>query len=168
MLVRCSNPDCTIEFADSLSACPVCQAPPEQAAASAAYEARRQDVVAAENGRVLLVSLFVLTIAVNLILFGMLRSKGIDSTSNVTLFRLIIEIGMMFDIFKGGETIRIFWVFSAGLGLLVAIPLVLVRPGCQCPAMYFSRSTQSTSCESRQRCPRSCNCRTAGTETESR
>ena len=60
MLVRCSNPDCTIEFADSLSACPVCQAPPEQAAASAAYEARRQDVVAAENGRVLLVSLFVL------------------------------------------------------------------------------------------------------------
>lgn len=124
MLVRCSNPDCTIEFADSLSACPVCQAPPEQAAASAAYEARRQDVVAAENGRVLLVSLFVLTIAVNLILFGMLRSKGIDSTSNVTLFRLIIEIGMMFAIFKGGETIRIFWVFSAGLGLLVAIPLV--------------------------------------------
>ena len=124
MLVRCSNPQCTIQLADSLSACPVCNAPPEQVALSAVYERQRRNVVAAENGQVLLVSLFLLTIAVNLMLFGMLRSIGMDSRSTVTLLRLFIEIGMMFAIYKGGETIRLFLVFSAMLGLLVAFPLV--------------------------------------------
>jgi ABC-type protease/lipase transport system fused ATPase/permease subunit len=102
----------------------VCNAPPEQAALSAVYEGQRRNVVAAENGQVLLVSLFLLTIAVNLMLFGMLRSRGMDSRSTVTLLRLAIEIGMMFAVYYGGETIRLFWVLSAALGLLVTFPLV--------------------------------------------
>ena len=124
MLVPCSNPKCGVQFADSLSACPVCHAPPEQEAASSAYEAQQQNGVAAENGRVLLVSLFLLTIAVNLMLLGMLQSRGMNSRSTVTMLRMVIEIGMMFAIYNGGETIRLFWVFSAAIGLLVTFPLV--------------------------------------------